>query len=327
MVTQTAIFFKQMRGFIVFFLVFGLWPIWINNKYKWLLIIYSIFSILFVFVIFVSAIFIHKVLESNLLSTAVAYSCLYSVLITHLIIVVQSLVQREFQLKLIQKYAYVDRLFHTKLQVLISYNDELRILLFRFVVMLSTFVGIKMAMVINLSGAGIFNSFWSHCLYSIWITRLRCVQVLCFVHLLRARLILINDKIKEILMACNSHAGIANNWCPISNARNTTFILDKSMPNMSIYDRLANLKEIYSELYAICELINETYGWSLLAIIAQCFIDFTSNSYWTFLALEQTTVGVSTAIIAISLLIPTVIVMGLLVCYCSSCSRCVSEIF
>lgn len=318
MPVETLTLFDEMRGFIVFFLIFGLWPAWINNKYKWLLIIHSIFSITTVFAIFASAIFIHKVLESNLLSTAVAYSCLFSILVTHLIIILQSLVQREFQLKLIQKFAHVDRSFHKKLHILISHRDEKRVLLVRFVSMLSIFAGIKVAMLINLADGGVFNSFWYYCLYSIWIARLRCVQVLCFVHLLRARLILVNDKIKEILTARNLNAGIPNVCRPIS-----TF--DNSMLNGSIYDRLLNLKQIYGELYAICELINQTYGWSLLAMIAQCFIDFTSNSYWTFLALEQTTVGVSTAINCVSLLIPIAIVLLLLCSYCSSCSRCVSD--
>lgn len=317
-------FFDEIRGFIAFFLIFGLWPVWRNSKYNWLLIIYSFFSIFIVFFIFVSAIFVEKVLEKNALSKAVAYSFLYTILITHLIIVVQSLIQRKFQMKLIQKFTHVDRLFHTKLQVLISYRKEKRILFLRFALMLATYIGIKVALMIHLYTIDNPKSFWYHCLYSIWITRLRCVQVLCFVHLLRARLILVNDKIKEILTARNLYTGNGNGWCAISNIRNTTFILDKTMPKSSIYDQLLNLKQIYGELYEICEIINVTYGWSLLAILTQCFIDFTRNSYWTFLALQQTTADLSTAIDCISLLIPVVIVLSLFAYYCSSCSRHVS---
>lgn len=318
-------FFDEMRGFIVVYLVFGLWPAWKNNKYKWLLIIYSFFSIILVFIIFVSAVFVNKILEYRSLSAAVDYSFFCSISITHFIIVLQSLIQRKFQMKLINKFTHVDRLFHTKLHVRISYRNERRILFLRFVLMLSTFIGIKTGLMIHLYAGNSLNSFWFHCLYSVWIARLRSVQVLCFVHLLRARLILVNDKIKEILTTRNLYTGIANDGHSIFNTRNPVSILDKSMPKFSIYDRLLNLKEIYGELYEICELINITYGWSLLAIITQCFIDFTSNSYWTFLALEQTPAIITTAIDSISLLIPVVIVLSLLAYYCSSCARYVSE--
>lgn len=320
-------FFDEFRGFLVFFLIFGLWPAWPNNKYKWTLIIYSFFSIGFVFVIFISAIFVKKVFEDNALSAAVSYSILLSALITHLIIVVESLVQRRYQMKLIQKFTHVDRLFHTKLQALISYRKEKRILLLPFTLMLATFIGIKVALMIHLNNIESFTRFWFYCLYSIWITRLRCAQVLCFVHLLRNRLILLNDKIKEIITARNLYTGYSNDWRPISNTQNTVFILDQSMPKCSIYDRLLSLKQIYGELYDICETINVTFGWSLLTIITQCFIDFTSNCYWTFLALEQTMADISTAINCIGLLIPIVFVLSLLAYYCSSCSRCVSEKF
>lgn len=314
-----------MRVFIVFFSIFGLWPAWKDNKYKWLLIIYSCFSILLVFIIVVSAVFFQKVLEHNPLSSAISYSLFFSILATHLIIVVQSLVQRKFQMRLMQKFTHVDRLFHTKLQVPVSYREERRILFLRFVMMLSTFVVIKVALMIHLYSASALDSFWYHCLYSVWVARLRSVQVLCFVHLLRERLILVNHKIKEILTARNLYAGFSNDWHTTYNRRNSVFILDKSMPRISIYDRLLSLKQIYGELYEICELINITYGWSLLAIIAQCFIDFTSNSYWTFLALEEASADISTAIDCISLLIPVVIVLSLFAYYCSSCSRYVSK--
>lgn len=56
------------------------------------------------------------------------------------------------------------------------------------------------------------SSFWYHCLFSIWIMRLRCVQVLFFAFLLRSRLILVNDKIEEILTARNLQSGDANQW-------------------------------------------------------------------------------------------------------------------
>lgn len=315
-------FFEEMRIFIGIFLIFGIWPTWQTTRYKYVFIIYSIFSISIVFGIFLSAIYINKVLEDNTLSTAVAYSFLLSILATHLIIVLQSLFYRKSQTKLIQKFSNVDRLFSTKLQIFMSYQKEKTAMFIRFSSLLFAFVSIKVALMFHLHYSGRLSNFWYHCLFSIWIMRLRCVQVLFFVYLMRARLILISDKVKEILAA---KANNTNQFDIIGDTRNIVFVLDTSAAKYSVYDRLLSLKQIYGEIYEICELINNQFGWSLLAIITQCFIDFTSNSYWTFLALEQQTPDIGSAINCVSLLIPIVIILSLMAYYCSSCSRYVIQ--
>ncbi|XP_019895118.2 putative gustatory receptor 39b [Musca domestica] len=45
------------------------------------------------------------------------------------------------------------------------------------------------------------------------------------------------------------------------------------------------LKECYSETYALFQIINQAYGWSLLAITAVSFVEFVCNCYWVLLAL------------------------------------------
>lgn len=274
-------FFDEIRGFNAFFLIFGLWPTWPNPKYKSSLVLYSIFSIFLVFAIFLSAVYINKVMDDNTLSGAVAYSFLFSILATHLIVVLQSLFHRKAQMKLVQKFSHVDRLFNTKLQLFISYRNEKRSLLVRMLLLLCFFVGVKLALLLHLYYQGHLGSFWYHCLFSIWIVRLRCVQILFFVYLLRSRLILVNEKVKEILIARNQYTGNANEWQPIIGTRNIAFVLDTSTPKFSTYDRLLNLKQIYGELYEICELINIAFGWSLLAIITQVGqgLSFTNNYF------------------------------------------------
>lgn len=324
--SSKSTFLDEMRVFNGFFLIFGLWPTWSSHKFKRLLLFYSIFSISLVFFIFVSAIYINKVLEDNSLSSAIAYSFLFSILTTHLIIVIQSLFYRNAQFRLVQKLSNVDRLFNTKLKIFISYRNEKKELFIRMTLLLVTFVLIKVGLMWHLYSQKRFGSFWCHCLYSIWIMRLRCVQVLFFVYLLRSRLILVNEKVKEILTARNLHSAYnQTEWQPIVDTRNIVFVMDNSNTKYSTYERLLNLKQIYGELYEICELINITFGWSLLAITTQCFIDFTSNSYWTFIALEQHTPDIAQSIDNLSLLVPIVIVLSLLAYYCSSCSRYVTK--
>lgn len=318
-------FFEGMRSFVTFFLIFGLWPSWKEiSDYKIVLIGYSIFSILLVVGVFISAIVVNKVLDDNTLSTAIAYSFLLSILATHLIIVLQALFYRKTLVRLMNKFAYVDKLFSNKLQIQISYGKECKAMWIRFVLLLSTFVLIKLMLIAHLHQTSRLSIFWYHCLFSIWLLRLRCVQVLFFIYLLRSRLLLVNGKLKEILTAIgvpdDIHDGI------LSKSKNTIFVLDNLFTRHTVYDRLLYLKQIYAELYEICELINITFGWSLLAITTQAFIDFTSNSYWTFLALEQQTPDIGNAFDCISLLVPIVIILITMAYYCSSCTRSVCSL-
>lgn len=270
--------FEEIRSFVVFFLIFGLWPSWKDSKYRIILIVYSIFSIFLVFCIFVSAVYINDVLDDNQqLSTAVAYSFLLSNLATHFIIVLQSLFYRNDLTRLVKKLAFVDSLLNKKLQIYISYQKEKRSIWARVLTILAILVSIKSFLSLHLHLRNEFGSFWYHCLYSIFIMRIRCFQVLFFVFLLNARLNLLNQKLKEILLVRNLNKENTMRCPSVSDMKNVIFIVDAMTPKQTVYDRLLKIKQIYGELYEICELINTTFGWSLLAIVTQCFIDFTSN--------------------------------------------------
>lgn len=131
-------------------------------------------------------------------------------------------------------------------------------------------------------------SFWLHWMYSVFIMRLRSMQVLVFVLLLRSRIDLINSKVKEILLAHNRQMDPkSTRWTSASDGKQVIFLLDVSTNYLSTYDRLLYIKQIYGELYEICEWINMTFGWSLLAIITQCFIEFTTVRLVVFMKRTQ----------------------------------------
>lgn len=275
--TKSKSFFDEIRWFAVIFLILGLWPTWKDSKQQVTLALYSLFAVIIPCYIFVSAIIIHKVVLDENLTKAVAYSFILSILATHLIIVVQAFFYRNGLTRLTDKFSNVDRLFNTKLQLFISYRKENQVLFLRMFIFMALLIGIKVFLVIHLNWRGHLSGFWLHCLYSVLITRMRCAQVLFFVQMLRSRLALVNEKLKEIIIGRGLRDNSANEWRPVIDTKNIVFVLDNSFSKHSVYDRLLFLKQIYGELYEICELINITFGWSLLALITQCFIDFTSN--------------------------------------------------
>lgn len=307
-------FFQKIRGFIIFFLIFGLHPIWENDKYKIILIIYSVASIFSVFAIFLSATIIYDEIVDITLSNAVGRSMQISILATHLIIVTQSLFSRITLKQIILKFVNVDRLLKIRLNNSIAYNQEKRAIFIRILFIIIVLLTIKFIFIIHHSMVvnDRYIRFWIHNLYSIWIMRLRCIQVLFFVYLLRARLNMLIEQLKKT--AEESNGKLSPQHIVISTI---------SHRKRKLFGRMKSVKQIYSELHDTSELINIAFGWSLLAITTESFITFLSNSYWLFRVLEA---KMETYYIldCIFLITPITIILIIMAYYCSSCSHSVN---
>lgn len=117
-------FFEQMRLYFIFFIFFGLWSTWQNNKYRSLLRVYSACCVQQEFLSFVSVIYSYNIFENNSLSATIA-NWLYIIdSLTHVVIVFESLYKRKAQLQLIRKFCSVDELFRNKLGITIPYRRE-----------------------------------------------------------------------------------------------------------------------------------------------------------------------------------------------------------
>lgn len=316
----------EMRGFITFFRIFGLWPISRNSKFKVHLIVYSIFCICFVICIIIATIFMDKEFPNHTLSSIVEYVFLWSILFTHLIICLEALVNRNALMRLIEKIAYADFLFKSKLHWTICYRDERREIFVRFAVLIFSAVSARVTLLVHLLYENSIDGLWYECMCSLWILRLRFLQILFFVFLLRNRLSLVEEKIKELIQSQSFRSDKADNW-PFSNDSRTVFVLDSLINKRYSYDRLLNLKQIYGELYDICELINMTFGCSILTIVLQNFIEFIGNSYWLFVVLRDSNINCEHVADIVVMLIYITVMLGTLVFYCSSCSRHVSFCF
>lgn len=322
--SKRVTFFHQIRLFLIFFMIFGIWPSWQNDTYRYPLIAYSIYSISIVFGIFTSAFFVYDVIEENSLSNVVAYSFLLSILATHLIIQIEALFKRNSQMKLITKLDYIDHLFSSCLHVSMPYKRETCALILRMGIFIGILLGIKTVFIVYLQYSDSSN-FWLHNFYSIWIMRLRCMQVLFFVYLLRARITALSDKMLEILQMNGWQHGAKRNGK--GQMKNVIFVLNSIDPVDSVYEQLYYVKQIYGELFELGSIVSCAFGWSLLAILTQIFIDFVSNSYWTFRALEDVFMDFTKCVDCILLIVSIIFTLGTLAFYCASCTQRVSAMF
>lgn len=303
------LFFDRIRNYIVYFILFGIWSAWPNSKYKILLRIYPIIPEGVLLIPYIPSVKIY----STLISLTVTLSILVfsTTFLTHLIIVIETILTNQSQLRLLREFSDVDQLFEATLIVNISHCKQKRQLFAQQITQVLS------AIIATIKGISILyytlylQEYFLLCIiYSKWIIHLKTIQVIFFICMVRARLILVNKDIMDV-------QSIAN----VQQRRHRTEKL--------IFSRLLNLKEIYSKLYTICILINKTFGWSLLAVMTQLFIQITCNGYWLFLHLDNANSLPYTFSLFVSFcfLAPTFIMFGALAFYSTACFDCVSFLF
>lgn len=298
-------FFYHIRNYIVYFVLFGVWSSWENSKYKFLLQTYSLISFAVVFYSYYKSIRIF--LETYSLDT-LTILLLTTTFLGHMSITIETILKSQVQFKLIQQFSFADRSFETALKKQIPYHEEKENLFLLNVVITIFIAVIKLFPAIYFSVYRSEFIFLNCLLYSKWIMHLKSIQVLFFVYLVRARLMLIN---KEIITV------------------QSNMQTDQPLDQHTVFIRILRLKQIYGELFKICGLINQMCGWSMLIIFLHHFVQITCNCYWLYLfvGLEDTLPDVGTLMVSFSFLSSILVVLVILTFYCSSCFDCVSLIF
>lgn len=307
-------FFKHISNYIVVFIIFGLWSTWRNIQYKWLFRIYSIAIIIGIFCTHLPALFTDKIFGTSSLPLTISTISFGTIVLTHLIIAIETPFKRNAQLKLIEKFTQVDQTFNNGLSEVMPHKEQMQKLFFHTILYISIVLFITaLIWVSSYYFQEIYDQmyFWT---ISSCIMRLRLIEILFFVYLVRSRLILINIELEGIQKSCEVSNYVMKNVLDLS-------VFEKQM----IYPRLIHIKTIYGDLYEICQLINTIFGWSLLALVTQSFADFIANGYWLFLLFDGNPyITISTLIMCICLIALDTCALGPLTYFCSSCLHHVS---
>lgn len=324
----SQVMFDDSRSFVIFFFIFGLAPIWKNRRWNFMVISYSLLSMALVCFVLYLAIFLNNVIENSALLYAVAYSFLLSISVTHFILLLQAFCNRNSHLEIFNHFDTVDHIFQKKLRCHVTHGRENRSIWIQFIGLICIFVVIKAFLIVHLHLQNLLTNFWLHCFFSIFMLRLASLQILLYVRLLRNRLQTLNEVLVEIVIenSAQSRIEIQTPIPEYDNENHAVFLIRNLRNNNVTFDRILHLKKVYGRLYEISIQINKVFGWSLLFLSTQCFIDFTSSIYWTFLALDQSVPDISSAIDKICFLVPIVIIMSLMANDCSSCAKSVSTL-
>lgn len=316
--------FNETRCFIAVYSIFGLWPSFsTKSKYKIFLIFLSLAYIGYTFFTLWFAFYLQNNCCVQSLSALIQFLFELSILLAHFTVMLEALINRNAQMYLIEKFSHIDWLLRKKFQIPISYHKEKYSIFIYLSIVEFIWIFIRTILTFHINNKYEINNLLYPSIFSTWVLRLRFNQIIFFIYLLRNRLRLLRDQLNELLVTCTLNVNSKNRWRFYHDA-SKIFVLDITIANRSLYDRLLNVKQLYGELHEICELLNRIFGWSLLCIIAQSFFDFSINSYWIYMAFEK-----SNSILALYyliIIIPIAILLISMVNLCSSCSRCVSFI-
>lgn len=142
-----------------------------------------------------------------------------------------------------------------------------------------------------------FRFYWFHCVQSLFVSRIRCIQTAFYANL-------INDRIQWI------HQELAKT------------MQRESLSRRNLQIKIVNLRQIYAMIYDISMLINKSFGWSLLVINISYFVDYVGCSY-QYLLVIQGILPMDNGKSALVGLISTSIAF---ITLCYSCGRCAANV-
>lgn len=262
------IFSDEMKFFVNTFQLFSLFPFSSNAVGNILLKFYSVFNILLVVAIFVSAFFFFPVLEdSKDLSLLVGGLVFNGLLITHIINILQAFTSRHDQMMIYQKFDEIDYMLQNKLLVTINYSSLRQRLLIKYFVIEFVLAMIHVTSIVSTVINNLFFMYYLHLIIPIFIIRVRCIQKIFYVDLIKEKLKLMNKKLEEIIT---------------KNRDKMVFVLaseklqkfDKKYTKTSLYDQLMTLKQIYGKIWDVSNLINDCFGKISFTTFKINFLDF-----------------------------------------------------
>lgn len=107
--------------------------------------------------------------------------------------------------------------------------------------------------------------------FSIIVIRVYCIQFLYYVNLIEERLHTVDKNLLSMEQLCNA----TNSRCRINEHIET-----------ECYNRIVTLKTIYGQLWEITTLINAYFGWPLLIIAIEYFVELVANAYLIYLGIN-----------------------------------------
>lgn len=279
----TAVY-REYRWTLLLFQAFGLAPFGKGSNQNNLLQLVSLFSLLLALFIMATLILLPCFVPQTGLQMVVGRLLFVAEILTLLIVVVQSYASRQKQAKILQNLDTVWELLSTSGFLVKNRARSNMKHLTKTWLLVATMIGtiVVEAVFLWFCFRAYFTTYVLQMVYPTFVNRIRCVQNVFYVDLMREQLVCVAQRLQAMtadvpMSQPNDDKQImlypdGATWLRLNQRRN---------------NELLALKLAYGKLWDTSCLINECFGWSLLAIITEYFIHLTTHGYWLFLTLND----------------------------------------
>lgn len=271
---------EKCSTFIIAFRVLGLGPAASQRTEDICVKVHSLIVFTIIALVSYSGLSSNDPQQNHSLETSLNRFYKASVLLTHLIIIVNAICRRRSQLNILEVCTSVDGQLCDKFNVNIDYSRWNRNLLLNFCAKFTVITASQIYFIQYFIRNERYENFFYYCYYSMMMERFHLAQVEFYVILMEARLAIVEQQLRCIAMHYRDNFHMDH----LRRVRK-----DSNCPTTFGY--LLNLKEIYGALNEMGNLVNDTFGWALLAVISQYFIQFTSETYGLFMTLVRGDIG------------------------------------
>lgn len=314
--------YDEIRMFIFLFQISALCPFGRNGLQNYILGLYSLLYVVALVVLTLISLFYNKfVFGSNVISGLVVGLLFLSNSLTLVITILQAFVSRYDLKKFLLEIGCIDEIFEMKLHLPIDYATLQRKYLFKFFMSLFIGNGLLLFIVAFLAFGSRKATFFflMRVTLSIVIINMRLGQNIFFVDLLRKRLEFVNERLMEVAQRRSKKSKLIL-YVQCYDQQNR---LKKPKPISEEFDEVLALKRIYGMIFNSSILLNDCFGWSVLAIVTRSFIGFTCQGYWLVLGFKGL-IDFDLIVDSATNFVLTAMQMSALCLSCHNCANCVS---
>lgn len=279
--------YDKIRKYLYLFQIFGFCPFGSNQLQDYFLGLYSL--VLFSVLVFLTyaAMFVNRVIYDNNLISAIVGGVVYlGETLAHVISLLHAFVSRKDLKNTLAELNDIDEIFKNKLYRPINYRTLRQKYFYKFTVILLLTKGLLVFLLafLSLGSRKSTYKFYFHLFFSIAGINIRCIQNIFFVDLLHERLEFLNNRLVDISQRYKFKKSKLILYVESYDPRKPS---NKPNAMRDDFSQVLALKQIYGMIWNVKNLLNDCFGWSVLAIVTRSFIGFTSHGYWVFLSVEN----------------------------------------
>jgi hypothetical protein len=275
----------EFSFFSTVFRAIGLYPHSTNPVFNHFLSGYTIIILIGISTLFTYGLFINSVIGSSgdSLSAMVEALVFAGVIVTNIINVLHAWFSRDEQFQIYEKFDEIDMHFQSQLHHSIDHPAAKKMVYKKYGCLL-LFMLVIQGILFSFNNK-ISIRYWLVLTFCVLSLRFRCFQTLFYIDSMDLKLKLLCDKLNSLIVQNQN-----DNYFE-KMEKHPSFIQVNDYheygSKVSVFDQLVIMKQIYGKIWDVANLINDCFGWSLLTLITQNFIEFTCNGYWLFLALDN----------------------------------------